>query len=107
MVIRAWGVFTNDDFRDVRESLRGEPLFHPTYRQLTDLSEVSEVELTHAVIASYAAQPLFATGVQRAFVATTAAHFCLARLFGIYAEAMGQHFRVFRDRVAAEAWLGV
>lgn len=105
VIIRVWGTFTNDDFRDVREWLLGEPLFHPMYRQLADLSEASEVQVTHGVIASFAHRPLFAPGVRRAFVATTPAHFCVARLIGIYAEAVGQRLQVFRNRAAAEAWL--
>lgn len=107
VTIRVWGVFTNDDFRDVREWLLSEPLFHPTYRQLADLTEVSEVEVSHGVIASFAHRPLFAPGVDRAFVGTTAAHFGVARLIGLYAEAVGQRLRVFRDRSVAESWLGV
>lgn len=105
VTVRVWGAFTNDDFRDIRASLLGEPLFHPKYRQLADLREVTEVHVTRAVVASYAADPLFAPGVHRAFVGTRPDHFNFARMVGLYGEPIGQRVLVFRDPEAAEAWL--
>jgi hypothetical protein len=59
------------------------------------------------VIEDTAHDQYFAPGVRRAFVASADTAFGLARMFALRAESMGQTIHVFRDRDAAEAWLGL
>lgn len=103
--IRAWGTVTDDGARTLYERLRSDPSFDPTYCQLADFREVTDVALTHDVIAGLAANPLYATGVRRAVVVGSDVHYGLARIFSAYATFRGQNVTVFRDLRSAEAWL--
>ena len=102
-----WGPATESEVAEHNRSLRSDPQFDPHYRQLTDLSGVTELLVSTKVIQDTAHDQYFAPGVRRAFVASDDAAFGLARMFALHAEAVGQTIHVFRDRAAAEAWLGL
>jgi hypothetical protein len=104
---RLSGVVTNDEVRDHNERLRTDPEFDPGYRQLIDLSGITEVRVTTPTVTSAAQDQYFAPGSRRAFFAPSDVTFGLARMFALYAESGGQTIEVFRDRRQAEEWLGI
>ena len=104
---RLSGVVTNEEVRDHNEKLRADPEFDPGYRQLIDLSGITEVRVTTPTVSSAAQDQYFAPGSRRAFVAPTDVTFGLARMFALYAESGGHTIEVFRDRKKAEEWLGI
>lgn len=104
---RVWGAATDDDVLGHNKRLRADPLFDPTYRQLADMSEVTEILVSTSTIEEISRGQLFAPGTPRAFVASDDAVFGLLRKYELHADGLGQTVKVFRDRKAAEAWLGL
>jgi len=98
-------VVTNDEVDDHNRRLRTDPDFDPGYRQLIDLSGITEIRITTPKVTAAAQDQYFTPGTRRAFVATTDATFGMARMFALRAEASGQTVEVFRDRKQAEEWL--
>jgi hypothetical protein len=102
-----WGAATDDDVVGHNQRLRADPLFDPTFRQLADMSGVSEILVNTSTIEVVSRGQLFVPGTRRAFVASDDAVFGLLRKYELHAESLGQTVRVFRDRKLAEAWLGL
>ncbi len=102
---RLWEVVTNDEVDDHNRRLRTDPDFDPGYRQLIDLSGITEIRITTPKVTAAAQDQYFTPGTRRAFVATTDATFGMARMFATRAEPSGQTVEVFRDRRKAEEWL--
>jgi hypothetical protein len=104
---RLWGVMTDDEVRDHNERLRTDPAFNPGYRQLVDMTEVTESRVGTNTINETSADHFFNPGTQRAFVASSDAIFGMARKFALQAEADGQTIQVFREMKSARKWLGL
>jgi hypothetical protein len=104
---RIWGTVTNDEVDKHNEGLRADPAFDPTYRQLADMSDVVLNMVTASNVQETARDQYFAPGTRRALVVSDDATFGLCRMYATYAETLGQVVTVFRDRKAAEAWLGL
>ena len=100
-----WGAVTEDEVHDHNETLRNDPRFDPSYRQLVDLTGITEILVGTRLINDTAHDQYFTPGSRRAFVASEDAVFGLARMFATRAEAEGQTIEVFRDRAKAEEWL--
>ena len=107
MTTRIWGAATNDDVLGHNSRLRADPQFDPTYRQLADMSGITEILVTKGTIEETSRGQLFTPGTQRAFVASNDTVFGLLRKYEMHAESLGQVVRVFRDRQSAESWLGL
>ena len=107
IISRAWGAITNDDVREHARMLRADPLFDPSYRQLLDMSGITEdlVDFSTKQEASY--NQIFAPGVRRAWVSSADYPYAMARMYAIAAEAQGQVIGVFREMSEAEEWLGL
>ena len=101
------GVVTNDEVQAHNSSLPTDPHFDPNYRQLIDLTGITEIRITTDTVTTAAQHQYFTPGTRRAFVATSEATFGMARMFALRAEAGGQTIEVFRDRTEAEKWLGI
>jgi hypothetical protein len=98
---------TESEVLDHNHRLRNDPLFDPNYRQLADMSGVTQLLVPTTTIAETAHDSFFAPGVRRAFVADGDGTFGMARMFALHAENLGQVVQVFRDRISAEEWLGL
>ncbi|MFL5483656.1 MAG: hypothetical protein ACJ8AK_15850 [Gemmatimonadaceae bacterium] len=98
-------VVTNEQVDDHNRTLRTDPDFDPGYRQLIDLTAITEIRITTPKVTAAARDQYFTPGTRRAFVAPTDVTFGMARMFAIHAEANGQTIEVFRDRQEAEDWL--
>jgi hypothetical protein len=100
-----WGVLTGDELTRHYEEIRADPRFESTYAQLADLSRTERIAMDRTTVRSEAQIPVFSSESRRAFVAPTDAQFGMARMFGMYAEDVGQNVRVFRDMDSALEWL--
>jgi hypothetical protein len=102
-----WGPVTEEEVHNHNTQLRTDPLFRPGYRQLADMSGVTEVLVGTNLITETARDQFFDPGVSRAFVASADAAFGMARMYALHAENLGQTIKVFRARAEAEQWLGI
>ena len=107
VISRLWGGVTEDEVHDHNQRLRTDPKFDPSYKQLVDLTGITEILVGTKMINQTAADQFFAPGTRRAFAASSDATFGLARMFALRAEGGGQTIEVFRDLAKAEAWLGL
>jgi hypothetical protein len=105
MVSRIWGAATEDEIFDHGQRLRHDPQFRPDFRQLVDMSELTEIRVGSGVIREASCDQFFSPGARRAVVANSDAAFGMARMYAIASEDAGQTIEVFRDMSAAEAWL--
>jgi hypothetical protein len=104
---RAWGTLTDDDVREHYRSLRADPLFDPTYRQLVDMTGITEDLVDVRAKQQASLNQIFVPGVRRAWVASQDYTFGMARMYAVAAENQGQTIGVFRARSEAEEWLGL
>jgi len=105
VVTRIWGAATEDEIFDHGQRLRSDPQFRPDFRQLVDMSELTEILVGSGLIRDASRNQFFSPGVRRAIVAYSEAAFGMARMYAIASEDVGQTIEVFRDMDAAEAWL--
>ena len=103
---RLWGAVTEDEVYGHNRELRSDPRFNPGYRQLVDMTGITEVRVSTSMISNTARDQFFTPGTRRAFVASDDAVFGMARMFALQAEGDGQTIEVFRDPQKAEEWLG-
>ena len=104
---RLWGAVTEDEVHDHNARLRSDPDFVSNYRQLVDMTGVTEIRVGTGMINSTSLDQFFAPGTRRAFVASNDAVFGMARMFALRAEGLGQVIEVFRDMNRAKEWLGL
>jgi hypothetical protein len=107
VVTRIWGAATEDEIYDHGQRLRNDPQFRPEFRQLVDMTELTEIRVGSGVIRDASRNQFFAPGVRRAVVANSEAAFGMARMYAIASEMEGQTIEVFRDMNAAKAWLNL
>ena len=107
VISRAWGVMTSADVREHRRALRSDPLFDRSYRELVDMSGITEDLVDLGAKQEMSQDQLFAPGVRRAWVAPDDYPFAMARMYATAAEKRGQAIGVFRSRKEAEEWLGL
>jgi len=104
---RLWGAVTEDEVHEHNRRLRTDPDFVPSYRQLVDLTGITEIKVGTNLINETSLDQFFASGTRRAFVASDDAAFGMARMFALRAEGLGQVIEVFRDPGKARDWLGI
>lgn len=102
--LRLFGKVSLTDLQDLQRRVATDPAFLPDLHTLTDLSEVTELDVESFALAAAASAPLFITGARRGIIAPTDLLFGMARMYASFAERSGQQIRVFRDRDEAEAW---
>jgi hypothetical protein len=107
VISRAWGAMTDDDVRGHNRMLRADPLFDPTYRQLVDMTEITDDLVDVKTKQEVSHDQFFAPGVRRAWVTSADYTFGMARMYAVAAEDRGQTIGVFRARSEAEEWLGL
>jgi hypothetical protein len=104
---RWWGAVTDHEVLDHNRMLRADRAFDSHYRQLVDMTGVTELRITTDLINETARDQFFEAGTRRAIVASSDAVFGMARMFALRAESVGQTIEVFRESGPAEAWLGL
>jgi len=102
------GTFGFADAVDHMNRLKKDPDFNPSFSQLLDYREVTEISLTHDQIVELASVQIFSAEAKRAFLVATPEHYGLARVFQNYRAVTGdKSIRVFMDAGEAFAWLGI
>ena len=104
---RVWGIVTDEEVDEHNRQLRNDPLFDPTYRQLADMTGVTQNKVTFTNVQQTARDQYFTPGARRALLVADDTTFGLCRMYEAYAESVGQVLTVFRDRDKAENWLGL
>jgi hypothetical protein len=104
---RAWGVVTDEELDAHSRALLTDPRFEPSFRQLQDLTDVTDPRVTPAGLLLLAQINPFGKHARRAALAASDVVFGLARMHEQLRNESGDELRVFRDRADALAWLGL
>jgi hypothetical protein len=104
---RCCGAVTDQEVLDHNQNLRTDPEFDSGYRQLVDMTGITELRISTNLINATAIDQFFEPGTRRAIVASSDAVFGMARMFALRAENVGQTIEVFRQSATAEEWLGL
>ena len=104
---RLVGAVSVDEVEKHNHDLAKDPEFRPGFKQLVDLTRMTEILYDLAAVRKSAEDHVFSPGARRALVAPTDATFGMSRMFAIQSEKAGQRIEVFRDMASAEAWLGL
>lgn len=105
VISRGSDVVTDEELIDHYVSLRRDPAFDPTYRQLIELRAVRRFDTAVVTVEAAARLRVFAPEVRRAIVAPDDEAFERARRFAAFAGLQAQRVEVFRTEHAAMAWL--
>jgi hypothetical protein len=106
VLTRLDGLVPEDEVADHNRRLGEDPRFKPHYRQLVDLTGLTEIAFDTGAVKRAAEKHVFAAGTRRAIVAPSDAAFGMSRMWATQSEPAGQRIEVFRDIEAAKAWLG-
>jgi hypothetical protein len=104
---RGWGRLTNDDLLAAQDALRADPAFHPGFRQLYDLTDVTDIAVTREAFPTFRARAPFDHTARQAFVVGSQAAFGMVRMYELLHDLAEDQFRVFRDLHEARDWLGI
>ena len=107
VISKLWGAVREEEVHEHNSRLRNDPKFDPSYKQLVDLTGITQVLVGTGMINDTARDQFFNPGTPRAFAASSDATFGLARMFALRAEGGGQTIEVFRELARAEEWLGL
>jgi hypothetical protein len=88
-------------------ALAADPAFDPTFGQLLDFTDASEIIVSADDVRLLATHSVFRAGSRRALVASGLRVFGFARMFQALTDGLGPDLRVFKDRAAAMEWLGL
>jgi hypothetical protein len=100
------GVVTIADAIAHRENLRKHPDFDPSFSQLVDLSNVTNIEFSREDVERFAQDTIFSLNSRRAALATGDHAYGLARMFEMLRECKGEEeLRVFRNLEEALDWV--
>ncbi len=96
---------TVHDIKTYAASLRGHPLFEPSFSEIVDLCQVEELELGAEQALNLADQvDPFSPGSKRAFVAQSPALVNAARMHALLRED-NENFRICASLEDAELWI--
>ena len=102
----AAGVLTKAEVLSLQDQLRKDPDFDPTFSQLSDLTHVTDIDITGADMRELAARTAFSPKSRRAVIASNDLAYGLARMFEQFRETKGdQGIRVFRKLEDALDWV--
>ena len=104
---QAWGVLTDDEVISHARTLRDDPRFEPTFRQVIDFRGLLEMKITTAGVRGVAERNPFRTDSRRALVVASDEAFGMARMDGSYSDSAPDQFQVFRELGPAMAWVGL
>jgi hypothetical protein len=104
---RAWGVVTDEELDAHSRALRADPRFDPGFRQLQDLTGITEPRATPGGLQLLAQINPFGKHARRAVLVASDVVFGLARMHEQLRSDAGDELQVFRGRAEALAWLGL
>jgi hypothetical protein len=103
---KANGVLSRADLSGHMNRLTRDPQFHPSFSQLLDFREVTEIAFSSEDVVELAEIRIFSPESKRAMVAPGALKYGLARMYESHRESKGDLFiRVFTGYQEAVDWL--
>lgn len=100
------GYLSKEDVLGHMDRISSDPDFDPTFSQLLDFTEVTEIGFGPQEVREFAERNIFAPRARRAFLVQNDLHFALARMFEIHRELRGESgIAVFRNMDEAMDWI--
>jgi hypothetical protein len=100
------GILTMAESLAHQNKLANDSDFDPSFSQLMDFTQVTQIELSTNDIRRLAQRSIFSPQSRRAFIVPSATAYGLARMFEILREAAGEHgIGVFRSLEEALDWI--
>jgi hypothetical protein len=104
---RLWGVVSEVDAWSSAASLMDDPSFDPTFAQLSDMRDVTKIEVDPSTIRDLATMRIFDAESRRAIVVASDLQTGVGRMTTSYAERGDQQIALFTSVTEAEEWLGI
>jgi hypothetical protein len=104
---RLWAIVTEVDAWSSAASLMDDPAFDPTFSQLSDMREVTKIEVSPSTIRDLAVMRIFDPVARRALVVASDLQTGVGRMTTSYAERGDQQIALFTTVAEAEQWLGI
>jgi hypothetical protein len=104
---RGWGIVTDRELLAHVRSLTADPRFARNFRQLADLRDVTDVQVTAATIREMVRLNPFWAGARRALVVTNDVVYGMARMYQILRDESPDELEIFRKMDGALQWLGI
>lgn len=102
----ASGVYCLADARSHQERLSKDPDFDPSFSQIADFTQVTQIELSADDVRLLAQKSLFSPRSRRAFIMPNELAYGLGRMYGILRELAGETgIRIFRTLEEALDWV--
>ena len=103
----ATGTVTDEDLHTHMRRLAADPNFDPTYRQLVDLRDVSNVDVTSGGLRALGSSNPWKEPTRRAVVCERDVVFGLARMYQLLTDDDPHEVQVFREISEALDWLAL
>lgn len=100
------GPVTVQDLLTHHDQLLGDSDFDPSFNQLSDYTNVTDVPFSVHDVAPLARLDEFSPASRRAIIVSAQAHYGMARQYQVYQDERSM-VQVFYDRTAALQWLGI
>ena len=105
--VKVTGDLSDDTLLEMYRALRQNPDHRPEFNLMIDLSAAKGDRVTSEGVHRLVEQPLvFSKTSRRAVVVPSDLGFGVARMYELLRDESGGGFRIYRDVVEAEAWLG-
>jgi len=99
------GALTLDDFLTHQRRLLEDPDFDPSYSQLADFTQVTQLSPVPGGVERIAQKDVFSATSRRAIVVKNDLQYGFARMFQIHRDLSGERIRVFRSIDEALDWV--
>ncbi len=101
------GVVIGQDFVLHLQTLRDDPDIDPSYSQLFDLRDVTEIPVSSDEMKTIATYRVFDKESRSAVVAEADLIYAMSRMYELFSGADPDKIMVFRDMAEARRWLGL
>lgn len=104
---RGWDVVTDRELLAHVHTLTADPRFARNFRQLADLRDVTDVQITPSCIREMVRLNPYRAGARRAVVITNDVVFGMARMYQILSDESSDELQIFRKMDDALQWLWI
>jgi hypothetical protein len=104
---RGWDVVTDRELLAHLRTLTSDPRFARDFRQLVDLRDVTDIQITVSTIREMVRLNPFGAGARRAVVITSDVVFGMARMYQIMSDDSPDELQIFRKIEDALRWLWI
>jgi len=104
---RGWGELSDEEVAAHAQALRADPRFDPTFKQIVDFRELTDIRVTSGGVRDVARLNPFRRDARRAFVVASGEAFGLTRMFGFFTDSHNDQFSIFHAIEPAYEWVGL